>query len=142
MPQPPSLSPEQRRAALAKAARVRHERAELIQRLRLGQITVADLLKQADTDETVGRMKVLSVLQAMPGLGKVRARRLMDGLEIAESRRMSGLREGQRTRLATVGMSLPPGIYPCPECKNDLGRSDHKPGCPLKKTKGQASGHA
>ena len=78
MPQPPALTPEQRQAALAKAAKVRRERAEVKEKLKLGSIDLAELLTMADGNETVGKMKVLSVLESLPGLGKVKARRLME----------------------------------------------------------------
>ena len=70
MPQPPALTPEQRQAALAKAAKVRRERAEVKEKLKLGSITLSELLTMADSNETVGKMKVLSVLESLPGLGQ------------------------------------------------------------------------
>ena len=93
MPQPPALTPEQRQAALAKAAKVRRERAEVKEKLKLGSISLSELLTTADSNETVGKMKVLSVLESLPGLGKVKARRLMDTVGISESRRLQGLGE-------------------------------------------------
>ncbi len=41
-------------------------------------------------------MKVVSLLEAMPGVGKVRARQIMDRLQIAEGRRVRGLGHNQR----------------------------------------------
>ena len=70
MPQPPALTPEQRQAALDKAAKVRRERAEVKEKLKMGSITLSELLTQAEEDETVGKMKVLSVLESLPGLGQ------------------------------------------------------------------------
>jgi len=99
MPQPPALTPEQRQAALAKAAKVRRERAEVKEKLKLGSITLSELLTTADANETVGKMKVLSVLESLPGLGKVKARRLMDTVGISESRRLQGLGSNQREAL-------------------------------------------
>ena len=99
MPQPPALTPEQRQAALAKAAKVRRERAEVKERLKLGSINLSELLTMADDDETVGKMKVLSVLESLPGLGKVKARRLMESVGISESRRLQGLGVNQREAL-------------------------------------------
>ena len=99
MPQPPALTPEQRQAALAKAAKVRRERAEVKEKLKLGSITLSELLTTADSNETVGKMKVLSVLESLPGLGKVKARRLMDTVGISESRRLQGLGSNQREAL-------------------------------------------
>ena len=99
MPLPPSLSPEQRQAALEKAAVARRMRAELKEKLKMGSISLSDLLQQADADEVVGKMKVLAVLESLPGLGKVKARRLMDDVGISETRRLHGLGDQQRKKL-------------------------------------------
>ncbi|HZD66965.1 MAG TPA: integration host factor, actinobacterial type [Acidimicrobiales bacterium] len=99
MPLPPSLSPEQRQAALDKAADARRQRAELKEKLKMGSISLAQVLDRANGDETVGKMKVLAVLESLPGLGKVKARRLMDEVGIAESRRVQGLGANQREAL-------------------------------------------
>jgi hypothetical protein len=99
MPLPPELSAEQRQAALEKAAVARRMRAELKEKLKMGSMTLPELMRQADSDEMVGKMKVLSVLESLPGLGKVKARRLMDEVGISETRRLHGLGEQQRRRL-------------------------------------------
>ncbi len=99
MSQPPQLSDEARRAALAKAAEARRVRAELKQRLKDGSISVAELLARADADDTVGRTKVLVALESLPGVGKVKARRTMDSIGIAENRRLRGLGIKQREEL-------------------------------------------
>lgn len=99
MPQPPALTPEQRQAALDKAAKVRRERAEVKEKLKMGSMSLSELLNQAEVNETVGKMKVLSVLESLPGLGKVKARRLMDSVGISESRRLQGLGVNQREAL-------------------------------------------
>ena len=99
MPQPPSLSEDQRQAALEKAAVARRARAELKEKLKMGSVTLAELLEEAADDEIVGKMKVLSVLESLPGLGKVKARRLMEEVGISETRRVQGLGEQQRKKL-------------------------------------------
>jgi hypothetical protein len=99
MPLPPSLTPEQRRAALEKAATARRRRAEIKERLKSGKLTLTQLFDQADTDETLAKLKVLSMLEAMPQTGKVKARRIMVELDISESRRLRGLGDNQRRRL-------------------------------------------
>ncbi|MBK5224795.1 MAG: integration host factor [Acidimicrobiia bacterium] len=99
MTQPPQLTDEQRQAALAKAATVRRARAEMKERLKMGSVSLGELLKLADDDEVVAKMKVLSVLESLPGVGKVKARRTMDAIGIADSRRVRGLGEQQRKAL-------------------------------------------
>ncbi len=99
MPQPPPLSSEQRQAALDKAAASRRQRAELKEKLKMGSITLTELLEQADRDEVVAHTKVVTVLESLPGLGKVKARRLMAALKISEARRIQGLGAHQRQAL-------------------------------------------
>jgi hypothetical protein len=95
----PPLTPEQRSAALAKAAAARRARADLKLRLKSGGTSLAEVLESGQVDETVGKMKVLAVLEAMPGVGKVRAQRMMETLEISPSRRVRGLGANQRQAL-------------------------------------------
>ena len=95
----PTLSPEQRAAALEKAAVIRKARAELKEQLKAGKTTLTKVLDRAESDEVVGKLKVSAVLQSMPGIGKVRATQIMDRLKIAESRRLRGLGDQQRKAL-------------------------------------------
>ncbi len=99
MPLPPSLSPDQRQVALEKAADARRKRAELKERLKMGSLTFDELLKQAEADEVVGKMKVLAMLESLPGLGKVKARRIMEEIGISENRTLHGLGDQQRKKL-------------------------------------------
>jgi hypothetical protein len=98
MPQPPVLTPEQREQALAKAAEARRARAELKEKLKMGSLTLAELLAGSD-DDHIGKMKVLAVIEALPGVGKVKARRTMEEIGIADTRRVRGLGEQQRKAL-------------------------------------------
>ena len=99
MPQPPQLTEEQRRQALAKAAEARRVRAEVKELLKTGSLSVAELFQRADTDNIVAGLKVETMLAAMPGTGKIKAKRLMESLGIAENRRLRGLGEKQREAL-------------------------------------------
>jgi signal recognition particle GTPase len=99
MPQPPSLTPEQREQALAKAAEARRVRAELKEKLKMGALSLRALLDQAEADDHVGKMKVLAVIEALPGVGKVKARRTMEEIGIADTRRVRGLGDQQRSKL-------------------------------------------
>jgi hypothetical protein len=99
MPQPPVLTPEQREQALKKAAEARRARAELKERLKMGVLSLSSLLSQAETDDHIGKMKVLAVIEALPGVGKVKARRTMEEIGIAETRRVRGLGDQQKKAL-------------------------------------------
>ncbi len=95
----PPLTPEQRAAALDKAAAARRSRAALKVRLKSSNCSLEDVLDSGATDEAIGKMRVVAVLESMPGVGKVRAGRLMDSLHISPSRRVRGLGVKQREAL-------------------------------------------
>lgn len=98
----PELDPEQRRAALEKAAHNRAIRAEVKEMLKLGQVSLAEVIERADTAEALAKMRVSEVIAAMPAFGPVKARRLMEQLNIAQSRRLKGLGPRQREALIEV----------------------------------------
>jgi transposase len=79
----PVLTPEQRAQALAKAAVARKERAEIKGRLKKGELSLEI--------ESIGKMKVIALIESLPGVGKVRAKSVMEKIGIAESRRIRGL---------------------------------------------------
>ncbi len=94
----PTLTPEQRTQALAKAAEARKKRAELKGELKSGKLQLKDVLSRSG-DDIVGKMKVSNVLESLPGVGKVRAQKLMEELDISASRRVRGLGAKQREQL-------------------------------------------
>ncbi len=103
MPTPPPQTPESRAAALLKAAASRRVRAEAKEKLKMGALNLSELFAHADQSsddgEMLAKLKVVSVLESLPGVGKVRARRIMEELEISESRRIRGLGTNQRKAL-------------------------------------------
>jgi hypothetical protein len=99
MPLPPALTPDQRQAALEKAAAARRQRAELKEKLKMGSTTLRELLDSAERDDVIGKMKVVSVLESLPGVGKVKARRHMTDIGISDTRRVRGLGAQQREAL-------------------------------------------
>jgi hypothetical protein len=95
----PELDPEDRAAALAKAAEARRIRAELKQMLKAGDVTLRQVLDRAGDSDALAKMRVIDVLGAMPAYGPVKARRLMERLDIAPTRRVRGLGPRQRDAL-------------------------------------------
>ncbi|MGB9372708.1 MAG: integration host factor, actinobacterial type [Jiangellales bacterium] len=95
----PTLTPEQRAAALEKAAEARKARAELKNKLKNGGTTLSQVLKDGQENDIVGKMKVSAVLEALPGVGKVKAAQIMDELGISETRRVRGLGSNQVSAL-------------------------------------------
>ena len=97
MATPPQLTPEQRAQALEKAAEARAARAEIKNQLKLGTLSLPAAL--ASSDSAVGKLKVVSLLESLPGVGKVKARKIMDEIGIADNRRVQGLGQQQKASL-------------------------------------------
>jgi len=97
----PPLTPEQRAAALEKAAVARRERAAVKNRLKYAQGSLKEVITDGKANEVVGKMKVSALLESMPGVGRVRARQIMEEVGISESRRVRGLGANQISALLT-----------------------------------------
>lgn len=95
----PELTPEQRAEALAKAAKARRERAAVKNRLKNAQGSLKDVIDEGKKNDVVGKMKVSALLEALPGVGRVRARQIMEEIGISESRRVRGLGANQAEAL-------------------------------------------
>lgn len=68
-------------------------------RLKMGSISLSELLEEAEENALLAKIKVLAVIESLPGVGKVKARRTMEEIGIAESRRLAGLGPQQRQKL-------------------------------------------
>jgi transposase len=91
----PPLTPEQRAAALEKAAAARRERAEVKNRLKHSGASLSEVVRDGQKNDVVGKMKVSALLESLPGVGKVRAKQIMERLSISETRRVRGLGANQ-----------------------------------------------
>ena len=91
----PPLTPEQRAAALEKAAVARRERAAVKNRLKHSEGSIGDVIAEGKDNDVIGKMKVSALLESMPGVGRVRARQIMDEIGISETRRVRGLGANQ-----------------------------------------------
>jgi hypothetical protein len=106
----PERTLQQRRAALEEANRVRLARAQLKRDLKAGRVSIYDLL--AEPPEWIETMPVAQLLQAVPGIGPVKARGMLQRTGISASktvgsiswRTVAGLSPRQRGELlaATV----------------------------------------
>ena len=93
----PQLTDEQRKAALEKAAAARHERAELREKIKKGEISLEEVL---DSDDSIAsRMKVSALIASLPGYAKAKASKIMDVRGISATRRSKGLGARQREQL-------------------------------------------
>ena len=95
----PPLTPEQRSAALEKAAQARRERASVKNRLKYAQGDLGQVITDGKSNDVIGKMRVSALLESMPGVGRVKAKALMEEIGISESRRVRGLGQNQISAL-------------------------------------------
>ena len=94
----PTLTPEQRADALAKATEARKARSVLLAQVKSGEVSPKQLFDRADED-VVKKTRVVQVLRALPGYGAAKVAALMSANDVDEKRRVGGLTSAQRTRL-------------------------------------------
>lgn len=93
---PPRLSLEELKAAGRKAVLARTERANFKKLLRDGERDIFDAI--ADPRNSIARLKVSEVLEAIPGVGAIKVKAIMARADISPSRRIGGL--GSKQTLA------------------------------------------
>ncbi len=74
-------------------------RAEVKELLKTGSLRISELFDRAESEELLAGLKVESLIASMPGTGKIKAKRLMESLGIAENRRIRGLGDKQKEAL-------------------------------------------
>lgn len=109
---PPQLTPQQREAALAKAAASRKRRAEVKAQIKSEELTIESVFTLAQTDDALGKMRVKELLESFSGVGKVRAVALMERLNISPTRRIQGLGRHQLNELRQEFMKPDMAIRP------------------------------
>ncbi|WP_405689473.1 integration host factor, actinobacterial type [Streptomyces sp. NBC_01185] len=96
----PNLTAEARNSALKKALAMRQERADLLVDIKNGKVTLQEVLRR--DDPVVARTPVRRLLEALPGIGKIRAGQILNEFGISETRRVQGLGTRQRERLLAL----------------------------------------
>lgn len=98
----PVLTAEQRSEALEKAAEARRIRAGVKKELKAGELKLSDVIKRAESDEIIAKLRVNALLESLPGIGAAKAARIMDDARISPTRRVGGLGPHQREALVSV----------------------------------------
>lgn len=100
----PSAAPErslnQRMDALARANRIRTERAQLKRDLKAGRLSIHTLLLHPP--EYVETAKVFDMLLAVPKYGRVKVNKILAHCRISPSKTIGGLSDRQRSELVSL----------------------------------------
>jgi len=95
----PTRSDEQRSAALDSALAARTERARLRAALKAREVSAIDVINGAEDNPVWAALRVAWLLECLPGIGTIRAARILETARIATSRHVQGLGVHQRAAL-------------------------------------------
>lgn len=96
---PPRLTPQERDRALAIAKASRRERAQIKGEIAKGRVSFAQFYDLAQSNPVLAKMRVVELLESLPGYGKIRAHAIMEKHSISPTRRVQGLGKHQRLAL-------------------------------------------
>jgi len=96
-----SATPEQQRA-FDQAAKARDAIADIIDRVRTAELDLLGAFAVADADPLAGRCFAVKVFEVVPDVGKVRARRTMDELGLADDVWLRDVPPDTRLAIASV----------------------------------------
>lgn len=96
---PPRLTPQERDRALAIAKASRRERAQIKGEIAKGRVSFAQFYDLAQSNPVLAKMRVVELLESLPGYGKIRAHAIMEKHSISRTRRVQGLGKHQRLAL-------------------------------------------
>lgn len=92
-----NLSDSDRRKGLEKARTVRKKRAEIKGLLKKGKLNIKSLFKDKKIyNEFVSNMKVINLISALPGNGRVNALKILKDLKISPNKKIGGLGRNQK----------------------------------------------
>ena len=92
-----NLSDSDRKKGLEKARRVRKKRAEIKESLKKGKLNIKSLFKNEKlVADYVSNMKVISLVSALPGNGRVNALKILKDLKISPNKKIGGLGRNQK----------------------------------------------
>lgn len=84
---------------LARLTSLRRQIVALIESVEAGRTTLGEVLDRGDRDEVAGFVYLVKVAEVMPGVGKVRARRVLESLGFGERTRVGEVPASARRSL-------------------------------------------
>ncbi len=92
-----NLSESDRNKGLEKARQIRKKRAEIKDLLKKGKTNIKKLFSDKELFEKyISNMKVLDLVSALPGNGRVNALKILKGLKINSNKKVGGLGKNQK----------------------------------------------
>lgn len=93
----PHISKEKRDESLKKARLYRIQRAQIKQSVKKGIVSLGDVFNgSVNYKDIVGNMKLIDIVKSLPGIGDIKAKKILNSLSISERKTIKGLGEKQK----------------------------------------------
>jgi hypothetical protein len=89
-------------SVLEQLAARRRDMESLVVEVAAGRISMTEVLSRSDRDATAGFVYLVKVAEALPGVGKVRARRVLADFSLGERTRVSEVPRATRAPLVAA----------------------------------------
>jgi DNA uptake protein ComE-like DNA-binding protein len=95
--QVPFISQEKRKESLEKARLFKIQRAKIKQSIKKGIVNFNEIFgENKNYKDIVSNMKLIDLIKSLPGIGEIKAKRILNGLKISERKTVKGLGEKQK----------------------------------------------
>ena len=87
---------------LARVAKLRNDLESVISGVAAGSVTLAQVFERSSVDAVCGFVYLVKIAESVPGIGKVRARRVLEEFGLGERTRVSEVSASVRDSLVKV----------------------------------------
>jgi hypothetical protein len=94
--------PSERHAAVLRLHLLRQQMDAILSQIESGSLNIDSILSQSHLDEASSVLYACKLIEVVPGIGKVRARRLLAQMDVSETDQTGNLTLDQRNKLAQL----------------------------------------
>ena len=94
--------PSERHSAVLPLHILRQQMDALLEQVGSGSLNIDSILLQSELDEVSGVLYVCKLVEVVPGIGKVKARQLLAGMNVSETEQTGNLTLDQRNKLVQL----------------------------------------
>jgi len=93
----PFISREKRDESLKKARYYKIQRSEIKQSIKKGSMLLSDVFgSDEEIKDIVANIKIVDIVKSLPGIGEIKAKKILKNLRISDRKTLKGLGEKQK----------------------------------------------
>jgi len=93
----PFISREKRDESLKKARYYKIQRSEIKQSIKKGNMPLSDVFEgNGELKDIIANIKIIDIVKSLPGIGEIKAKKILKSLYISDKKTLKGLSEKQK----------------------------------------------